>query len=306
MITQLRIGSRASPLAVKQARMVKAAIEKHAPDCKISLHEFTTRGDNEQNKPLSSWGIKGLFTKELQDAMLHGDIDCAVHSVKDMPSLLPDALTLAAMLPRDDVRDAWISKKHPNFQTLPDGAIIGTASVRRAAQVKHLHPNVTIVPLRGNVQTRLNKIESGVAEGTFLSCAGLDRLGIADVITERLPLNVMLPAMAQGTIGIECLSDNTALIELLQKVHCTHTGITVGAERATLQALDGSCKTPIAAHAEINNGQLAMRAQVIAPDGSGLIEKTIEGSAVDFLALGKTLGETLKTAAPKHWLAEAS
>lgn len=305
MMQQLKIGTRASPLALKQAEMVKAALAPLLPGVHITIHPMTTRGDKAQGRPLSDWGLKGLFTKELQDAMQDSAIDIAVHSVKDMPSILPDGLTLAATLPRDDARDAWISPKYPDFLSLPQGAVIGTASLRRTAQALQHHPFAQIKSLRGNVQTRLQKIQDGVADGTFLSCAGLDRLGLQNVINMRINRQVMLPAVAQGTIGIECKKNASALRDILAQLNCAHTFCAITAERAMLKTLDGSCKTPIAGYAYIENNILHMQAQIIAPDGSAIIEASKTSSPKDAELLGNDLGSQLKSRAPISWLKEA-
>lgn len=306
MQEQLIIGSRASKLAVKQAHMVKDALMRCHPQLSVSIHTMTTRGDSDTVKSLSQWGYKGLFTKELEDALLAGNIDIAVHSMKDMPSMLPDGLMLAAMLQRDDVRDAWISPHHPNLTTLPDGAVIGTASLRRSAQIRLLHPKAQIVPLRGNVQTRLNKLHAGDAEATFLACAGLDRLDMGDVITHRIELETMLPAVAQGAIGIECRSNDDATVQLLQPINHTPTTIAVNCERAMLSVLDGSCRTPIAGYAQINGDIIELRAQVIAPDGSAEHSVQEAASLTDAENLGRALGMQLKRIVPASWLCELS
>jgi hydroxymethylbilane synthase len=306
MITQLRIGSRASKLAQKQAEMVRDALKRLLPECAISIHSFTTKGDKQANEktatPFVEGGFKGLFTKELQQALLAGDIDLAVHSVKDMPSILPDGLCLSAMLPRDDVRDAWISQKYPCFDDLPANIIIGTASLRRAAQARLHHPSAAIKPLRGNVQTRLDKLANGAADGSFLSCAGLDRIGLQAAIAQRISTNIMLPAVAQGTIGIECHAKNAELMALCAQINCQATSQAITAERSMLRVLDGSCATPIAGYATIEKGVLHLRAQVVAPDGSAEISGKEKGSPAEAEKIGQMLGEALKSRVPKNWL----
>lgn len=302
---QLRIGSRASALAVRQAEMVKEALLRVSPGLEITIHTMTTQGDRETGKTLAQWGYKGLFTKELEDAMTAREIDIAVHSMKDMPSILPDGLTIAAMLPRDDVRDAWISPMHADFDYIPAGAIIGTASLRRSAQVRLLHPSVQIVPLRGNVQTRLKKLADGAAEASFLACAGLDRLNMADVITQRIPISHMLPAVAQGAIGIEARNADDAVLALMQKISHEPTMQAVACERAMLRVLDGSCRTPIAGHALIEAGRIRLQAQVIAPDGSADAKAEGDVAIADGEALGTEIGHQLKATVPSAWISAA-
>ncbi len=304
MQEQLRIGSRASALALAQAEMVKSTLLDVAPHLTISIHPMTTRGDSDTALPLSSWGYKGLFTKELEDALLERRIDLAVHSMKDMPSILPDALMIAAMLPREDVRDAWISRIYPTMHALPAGAVIGTASLRRSAQIRLNFPHVTIVPLRGNVQTRLGKLARGDAEATFLACAGLKRLGAADHIAEMIAVETMLPAVAQGAIGIETRSDASELNALLARINHAATFHAVACERAMLRELDGSCRTPIAGYATIADDRITLRAQVIAPDGSADQKRLESASLTDGEALGAALGRSLRASVPHHWLIE--
>lgn len=301
---QVRIGSRASALALKQAEMVKAAVLRYAPQCAVSIHTMTTQGDRETGKTLAHWGYKGLFTKELEDALLNGEIDIAVHSMKDMPSILPDGLMVAAMLPREDVRDAWISPMHSSFEALPAGTLIGTASLRRAAQILRLHPQVRITALRGNVQTRLNKLASGEAEATFLASAGLKRLGMESAITQYVPVTAMLPAAAQGAIGIELRSDDTPMRVLMGAINDHETFVAVECERAMLRVLDGSCRTPIAGYAVIEGDEIYLRAQVVAPDGSAEERGEIRGAIGESAALGRELGAELKRNVPTSWLVQ--
>jgi hydroxymethylbilane synthase len=302
MISQLRIGSRASPLAVAQAQQVMQALQHLHPGLVIRLHTITTQGDRAGGKPLSAWGYKGLFTKELEDALLANHIDIAVHSMKDMPSTIPDDLIIAATLPRADVRDGWVSAHHASYKTLPEYAVVGTSSVRRAAQLRLLHPNARIVPFRGNVQTRLQKLHDGVAEATFLACAGLDRLGLNHHVREKICPSVMLPAVAQGAIGVECLHNNMAVRLLLEPLHHAPTHTALVAERSMLALLDGSCKTPIAGLAELTEpGTLRLRGQVIAPDGSGEVCYELSGAAHDAERIGRQVGDYLLANSPSHW-----
>lgn len=302
---QLKIGSRASALAVRQAEMVRDALVRAFPALSITIHTMTTQGDRETGKTLAQWGYKGLFTKELEDALAAGEIDIAVHSMKDMPSILPDGLVIAGMLPRDDVRDAWISHVHPSFDHIPAGAVIGTASLRRSAQIRLLHPGVQIVPLRGNVQTRLNKLKDGAAEASFLACAGLDRLGMADAITQRIDTSHMLPAVAQGAIGIEARVDDARVLELMKAISDAPTMIAVACERAMLRVLDGSCRTPIAGHATLQGERIRLQAQVIAPDGSADARADGDVTLADAEALGTDIGTQLKATIPSAWLSQS-
>ena len=215
--TTIRIGTRGSPLALAQAAEVRARLEAaHGPGRHaFEVRVIKTTGDRIQDRPLAEAGGKGLFTKELEEALLAGEIDLAVHSMKDMPTLLPAGLTIACLLPREDVRDAFISRKVASLMDLPPGAVMATSSLRRQAQVLHVRPDLKVVPMRGNVETRLRKLEDGVADATLLACAGLRRLGLADRITSAIPTDQMLPAVAQGAIGVEIRSGDEAMAELL-------------------------------------------------------------------------------------------
>ena len=240
----IRIGTRGSPLALAQATDVQARLmAAHgltAERCTIVV--IKTSGDRILDRPLSEAGGKGLFTKEIEEALLDGSIDLAVHSMKDMPTELPTGLALACMLPREDVRDAFISLKYPTFAALPNGATLGTSSLRRAAQAAWARPDLTVVGFRGNVQTRLSKLAAGVADATFLAVAGLNRLGLADRITQAIPTEVMLPAVAQGAVGIEIRADDAMMLQLLRPLDDTPTHAAVTAERVFLRRLEGSCR----------------------------------------------------------------
>lgn len=305
MQEQLIIGSRASPLALRQSEMVKTALLRAFPHLVITIVSMTTLGDRATGKPLSDWGYKGLFTKELEDALLEKRIDIAVHSMKDMPSTLPEGLIIAATLPRDDARDGWISLHYPSYEQLPAGALIGTSSLRRSAQIKLRHPTVRIVPLRGNVQTRLNKLTQGEAQATFLACAGLDRLQQSAAITERLPPETMLPAVTQGIIGVQARANDAQLLHLLQAIHHIPTFTAAICERAMLQVLDGSCRTPIAGYAQLQGERVFLCAQVIAPDGSAQHSLNENAAVSDAEHLGRSVGSALKQIVPPAWLKEA-
>lgn len=293
----LRIGTRASKLARAQAQMVAETLCAADPTLTIETVAMTTAGDRELHKQLSDWGYKGLFTKELEDALLEGRIDIAVHSMKDMPSLLPDGLTIAAMLPRADVRDAWVSPKFARLADVPHGATVGTSSARRAAQLLHLRPDIQIVALRGNVETRLRKLEEGVAVATFLACAGLMRLGLGHHIREQITPEAMLPAVAQGAIGIECRAHETAMLARLAAINHAPTMTCLNAERAFLQVLDGSCRTPIAGLATIEGNELHLRGEVLSLDGRIRHMDALRGPIQDAHTLGVTLGKRLRATA---------
>jgi hydroxymethylbilane synthase len=293
----LRIGTRGSPLALWQAREVRArlAAAHGVPEADIALREIRTSGDRIQDRPLADAGGKGLFTKEIEDALLAGDIDLAVHSAKDMTTMLPDGLALAACLPREDARDVFISSKAASIAGLPQGASVGTASLRRQALVKRARPDVKTPPLRGNVETRLRKLEAGDAEATILALAGLKRLGLANVATAILDTCDFLPAVGQGAIAIETRANDDRTRELLGRIDHADTSHAVCCERAFLAVLDGSCRTPIAGHAVISGDALEFRGLIIRPDGSETHETSRNGLRRDAEALGADAGRELKS-----------
>ncbi|MBM3519880.1 MAG: hydroxymethylbilane synthase, partial [Alphaproteobacteria bacterium] len=255
---RLRIGTRGSPLALWQAgevrRQLAAAHGLAAGD--IEIVTITTTGDRVRDRPLAEIGGKGLFTKEIEEALAAGDIHMAVHSMKDMPARLPEGLVIPALLIRADPRDAFLSPVAKRLADLPQGAVVGSSSVRRTAQLLRLRPDLKTVQFRGNVETRLRKLSDGVAQATFLAAAGLHRLGLADRITSLVPVEEMLPAVAQGAIGVEIRAADRATADLVAAIHHDETGIAVTCERAFLAALDGSCRTPLAGHARIEKGTL--------------------------------------------------
>ena len=284
----MKIGTRGSPLALWQANEVQSLLMKaHGLDeAGVQVSTFKTTGDKIQDKSLSEFGGKGLFTKEIEDALLSGEIALAVHSMKDMPTVLPDGLEIACILPREDVRDAFLSEKAASLTELPEGAVVGTSSLRRQAQVRRLRPDLNVVEFRGNVETRLRKLAEGVADATFLAAAGLKRLGKAGHITGYVDTDEMLPAVAQGAICIEIRSDDTTTRNLLKAIHHEETALCVAAERAFLKQLDGSCRTPIAGLAELDGGLLRFRGQILTPDGTVSHETEREGSASDGEEMG--------------------
>jgi hydroxymethylbilane synthase len=299
-VTQsIRIGTRGSPLALAQARMTRAALAAHGiAEDTIEIVTIRTSGDRIQDRPLSEAGGKGLFTKEIEDALLAGTIDIAVHSAKDMPTVLPDGLMLAACLPREDVRDAFISRRAANLGDLPHGAVVGTASLRRQAMVKRLRPDVSVVPLRGNVETRLKKLEAGDVDATLLALAGLKRLGLADKATALLDVREFLPAAGQGAITIEARANDARAREFLARIDHAETSVALACERAFLAVLDGSCRTPIAGHAVLDGDAMSFRGMILRPDGSEAFETSRTGKRHDAVALGADAGGELKRRAP--------
>lgn len=292
----LRIGTRGSPLALAQAHETRDRLmSAHGlPEKAFHIAVISTTGDRVTDRPLGAIGGKGLFTKEIEEALLLGQIDIAVHSMKDMPTRLPDGLGIHALLPREDVRDAFVSLAHASIAALPRSAVVGTSSLRRRAQLLHRRADLQVVEFRGNVQTRLKKLSDGVAEATFLACAGLRRLGREDVIRSVIAPDDMLPAPAQGAIGIECRSDDDRTQALLSPIHDPDTGTRLAAERAFLEALDGSCQTPIAALAELEAGGLRFRGEIVRPDGSEAHATERAGAPGDAADMGREAAAELR------------
>jgi hydroxymethylbilane synthase len=292
----LRIGTRGSPLALAQATTVRGllAAALGIPLERIELKIIRTTGDAIQDRPLAEVGGKGLFTKEIEEALIARTIDLAVHSAKDMPTVLPDGLTIAAVLPREDARDVFISRKVKALRDLAPGAVIGTASLRRQAQIKRLRRDLEVVSFRGNVETRLRKLDDGVVDATLLALAGLKRLGLANAATAVLSVEDFLPAVGQGIIAIETRADDAATRDTLATIAHADTATALVAERAFLTVLDGSCRTPIAGHAILSAGRLRFRGLIAKPDGSEAFETTREGAAGDAAALGADAGRELK------------
>jgi hydroxymethylbilane synthase len=302
---QLLIGTRGSPLALWQANHVRALlIDAHGlGEDAVALEPITTSGDRIRDKPLRDFGGKGLFTKEIDEALLDNTIDIAVHSMKDLPTDLPPGITIAAVLPRGDVRDAFISAKGESLAALPPGAVVGSSSLRRQAQVKRLRPDLQAIDFRGNVETRLKKLEQGMVDATLLAVAGLERLGLTRHITSVLPTNEMLPAVAQGAIGVSCRSDDAQTRELLQALNDDSTATAVACERAFLAQLDGSCRTPIAGLAEIADGHLRFRGLVLNPEGTEWHEIERSGAPEDAVSIGAGSGRELLALAGPNFLA---
>ncbi|KTS36790.1 porphobilinogen deaminase [Methylobacterium indicum] len=297
----LRIGTRGSPMALAQTGMVRDRIAAAHPDLAepgaMELVVVTTVADKVLDRPLSEIGGKGLFTKELEQALLADQVDIAVHSMKDVETWLPDGLVIACILERDDPRDAFLSPHADSLAALAPGSRVGTSSLRRGAQVLMHRPDLRIVPLRGNANTRMKRLAEGACEATLLAIAGLERLGLADRAQEILPVDAMLPAVAQGALGIECRAGDTAVIERLQAVACARTTIAVGAERALLEELDGSCRTPIAALARIDGDILTLDGLLFLPDGSAHWATHRSGAVADAVAIGREAGAELKAKA---------
>lgn len=297
----IRIGTRGSPLALAQAREVQQRLESaHGAGAHtIEIRPIKTTGDRIQDRTLAEAGGKGLFTKEIEEALLAGEVDIAVHSMKDMPTLLPDGLTVACFLPREDVRDAFISSKAASLAALPAGAVVGTASLRRQAQVLNLRPDLTVVPMRGNVETRLRKLTEGVADATLLAMAGLKRLGLTDRVTAAVPVEEMLPAVAQGAIGVEARADDIAMAEVLAPLNHEPTALAVTAERAFLARLEGSCRMPIAGLAELDGARFVFRGAVLTPDGRQAYTARREGRPAEAIRLAEeAAAELLAKAGP--------
>ena len=301
--TPLKIGTRGSPLALAQAHETRARLSQ-AFDLEESCFEIIvikTTGDRVLDRPLKEIGGKGLFTREIEDDLLSGRIDIAVHSMKDMPTEQPTGLILDTYLPREDVRDAFVSLTKDSMDALEAGQKLGSSSLRRKAQLMLARPDLEVVEFRGNVQTRLKKLEDGVADATFLAAAGLNRLGLSHIAKSFLDPDVMLPAVAQGAIGIERRSDDTRVAEILSAIHDTPTGQRLAAERAFLRGLDGSCETPIAGLAELNGSTLRLRGEVLRPDGSEAINDDQSCPIEDAEILGSEMANKILNATPSKF-----
>ena len=289
----LRIATRESPLALWQANFVKDALNQHHPALYVELVPMTTRGDQILDSPLAKVGGKGLFVKELEKAMLDGRADIAVHSMKDVPMEFPDGLGLAVICEREDPADAFLSNDYRSLKELPQGARVGTSSFRRQCQLKEQRPDLEILDLRGNVGTRLGKLDSGGYDGIILAAAGLIRLGLDERIRERLSYELSLPAGGQGAVGIECRNDDLETLNLLYCLHHSQTAARVTAERAVNARLEGGCQVPIASFAELEGDSLNLRALVGAVDGSVIYRSERNGSQHDAERLGVEVAEDL-------------
>lgn len=311
-ILPLRIGTRASPLALTQTRLVAEALRAAHPEMaaegSFEIHEIRTSGDQWQEGRLNERGGKGLFTKEIEEALAEGHIDLAVHSLKDMPTRLPVGLMLSAFLPRGDVRDAFISHRYNSLNDLPAGATVGTASLRRQAQILRKRPDLHVAILRGNVETRLRKIADGIADATLLAAAGLLRLNLLDRAKAILPADDFIPAIAQGAIAIETRENDDAIRALLAPIHCARTATAVTAERAFLAELDGSCKTPIAGHAhaldENHQGHWQLKVLVLRPNGQDAVEETLIADEITLENAAADLGRRIRARLPSDFFIE--
>ena len=301
-----RIGTRGSPLALAQARLVRKLLSQThgVPEEDIAIQVISTGGDRSQasNASLIEIGGKGLFTKEIDEAMLAGVVDIGVHSSKDVATRLPDGIVLAAFLEREDVRDAFMSVTVQSLDHLPEGAKFGTSSIRRAAQVLRQRPDLEIVPFRGNVGTRLQKLLDGVADATMLAVAGLNRLGEGHRATALLDPEIFMPAPAQGAIGIAVRPTDTRIADLVAVLDHAPTHTAISAERAMLAVLDGSCRTPVGALSRLEGGTLTLKGQILSLDGKTAFESAAKGS--DPVALGKQVGDDLIAQAGTEWLAQ--
>jgi len=297
----IRIGTRGSKLALVQAHQLRDRLmAAHGlAEGDFAFDIIKTSGDIITDVPLSAFGGKGLFTKEIEEALLANTIDVAVHSMKDMPTKLPEGLEISCLLPREDVRYAFISLKAARLDALPQGSVMGTSSLRRQAQVKRLRPDLRVITYRGNVDTRLRKLADGDADATLLAAAGLRRLGLEAHVTALIETDEMLPAIAQGAIGIETRIGDTRMQALLAPLHHQDTSICVEAERAFLAELDGSCRTPIAGLATLSAGHLDFRGEILLPDGSKSHATSRHGTPADAAAMGiDAARELLRAAGP--------
>ncbi|MFP3944650.1 MAG: hydroxymethylbilane synthase [Alphaproteobacteria bacterium] len=309
---KLRIGTRASPLAVAQAREVARLLaEAHGWDVPredaaggaVEIVKITTTGDRVRDRPLAAIGGKGLFTKEIEKALVAGEVDLAVHSMKDMPAELPPGLVIAAVTGREDPRDAFIGGPAPRLTELPRGAVIGTCSLRRKAQVLTLRPDFRVVDLRGNVQTRMGKVESGELAGTLLALAGLRRLGLERHASEVVAAEHVLPAIGQGTLCLETRADDERTRALLEAVHHAPTAVATAAERAFLARLGGSCRMPVAGLAEVNGEKVYFRGAVYQPDGSRAFSAERAGDSADAARMGRDAADEIRARAGSDFLA---
>lgn len=291
----LKIGTRGSPLALWQAHEVRRCLMAAfaLPEAAFETVVIKVTGDAIQDKALREIGGKGLFTREIEEALLDGGIDIAVHSMKDMPTLQPEGLVLDCYLERADVSDGFVSPRAARLQDLPQGAVVGSSSLRRRAQLKLRRPDLQLVEFRGNVQTRMRKLEEGVADATFLAMAGLTRLGMAEVARSAIAPEEMLPACAQGAIGVERRADDDRVAVLLAAIHHGPTGLRLAAERAFLTRLNGSCETPIAGLAVLEGDGLWLRGEILRPDGTASVSGELRGAAADGAAMGAALAEDL-------------
>ncbi len=303
MKTNLIIGTRQSLLALWQSNYIARRLREEYPGCEVTLKKIVTKGDRILDVPLAKIGDKGLFTKEIEQELLDGTIDLAVHSLKDMPTVLPDGLCLTAITERANAGDAFVSNKYNSIEEMPEGSVLGTSSLRRRAQFLAKRPDLKIVDLRGNVDTRLKKLDEGQMDAIILAAAGLTRLGHEDRIKQIIPQDYCLPAVGQGALAIECRSDNFQVRQMLDFLNDTPTKQATDAERAFLGLLEGGCQVPIGVHAEVKDGHLNMTAVIASLDGSTLLRDTTEGEAKDAVAIGRALGQKMLDNGGKEILA---
>lgn len=293
MKAELKIGTRQSLLALWQSNFIAGELRKEYPECEVTLKKIVTKGDRILDVPLAQIGGKGLFTKEIEEELLDGTVDLAVHSLKDMPTVLPEGLCLTVITSRANVGDAFVSNKYNSFAELPQGAALGTSSLRRRAQLLAARPDLKIVDLRGNVDTRLRKLDEGNMDAIILAAAGLQRLGHGDRIKEIIPTSVCLPAVGQGALAIECRTDNTEVRKMLAFLNDTATKQATDAERAFLGLVEGGCQVPIGVHAEVQNNEIKIEAIIASLDGSTVLRNTISGDAEKAVELGQKLGNQM-------------
>ena len=289
----IRIATRKSPLALWQAYYVKAQLEKAHPGINVELLKMSTQGDKILDTPLAKIGGKGLFVKELEKSLFDNEADIAVHSMKDVPVELPEGLHLPIICEREDPRDAFVSNKYQSIEELPEGSVVGTSSLRRQCQLKRQRPDLKIIDLRGNVGSRLAKLDKGDYDAIILASAGLIRLELEERITSFIPTETILPAIGQGAVGIECREGDSQTLELLQPLNHNDTQIRVSAERALNHRLEGGCQVPIAGFAELKNNQIIMRALVGSTDGQTIISGDISGELDQAEKLGISLADDL-------------
>lgn len=304
MKANLIIGTRQSLLALWQSNHIASLLRKQYPDCQVTLKKIVTKGDRILDVPLAQIGGKGLFTKEIETELLDGTVDLAVHSLKDMPTVLPEGLCLTAITTRANVGDAFVSNKYASFSELPQGAVLGTSSLRRKAQLLAVRPDLKIVDLRGNVDTRLRKLDEGQMDAIILAAAGLERLGHADRIREIIPTTVCLPAVGQGALAIECRSDNKEVRDMLTFLNDLPTKQATDAERAFLGLIEGGCQVPIGVHAEVENDNVKIEAVIASLNGSKVLRNNITGPAVNAADLGRKLGQQMLAEGGEQILAD--
>lgn len=303
MKAKLTIGTRQSLLALWQSNHIAALLRKQYPKCEVVLKKIVTKGDRILDVPLAQIGGKGLFTKEIEEDLLNGTVDLAVHSLKDMPTVLPEGLCLTAITERANVGDAFVSNKYGSFEELPLGAVVGTSSLRRKAQLLAKRPDLEIRDLRGNVDTRLRKLDEGLYDAIILAAAGLERLGHGDRISSLIPADVCLPAVGQGALAIEARTEDKEVRDMLSFLNDLTTKQATDAERAFLGLLEGGCQVPIGVHADVEGENIRIEAIIAALDGSTILRDTINGKADDAVSLGQQLGKKMLAAGGQEILA---